>query len=130
MGFGGLFNGDFRNMAGLAGNGIGMCIDTIITVQLGVMAVRTGDLVLIVQADRGGTATDDMIFGLVTIHALEVVAPHVDIHLFRRVIQAFIQVTVFDRIAATAAEVATTAIFTGGNANTLGCGQQVHAFKG
>ena len=106
-------------MTGLAGHRCSVSIDTIVTVQCLIMAVCTSDLVLVVQANAGGAPTDDMIFGLMAINALEVVTAHVDIDSLARVIQAFIQITMFDRITTAATEVTTTTVFASGNGNAL-----------
>ena len=62
-----------------------------------------------------------MVFCFVAIDALEVIPPHVNINIFGREVEAFIQVAVLDGIAAAAVEVATAAIFARGSAYTLGC---------
>ena len=70
-----------------------------------------------------------MIFGLMAINALEVVAAHVNINSLGWVIEAFIQVTMFDRIASAAAKVTTATVFTAGNSDAL-CGtQQVNTIQ-
>ena len=69
-----------------------------------------------------------MIRGPVAVHALEVVTAHVHVKIFVRVKQAFIQVTVFDGVTATASEVASATILPRRQSHAPGRGQQVDSF--
>ena len=64
------------------------------------------------------------------VDTLEVIAPHVHIEIFAGVEQAFVEITVLDGVATATAEVTSTTVLPGRQANTFRGSQQIHAFRG
>ncbi len=114
--------------AGLAGDGIGVGVDPVVVVQLFVVAVGAIHLIGIVDADRDRAPLDRVIGRLVTVGALEIVAPHVHVKFLVGEVQAFVQVAMFDRVAAAAVEMTASAVFAGGQTDALRGGDQIDAF--
>ena len=71
------------------------------------------------RADHGNLAGHLVIFGLVAIHTLKIIAPHVDIDGLIGEVQTLVQIPMLHGVAAAAIEMATAAIFAGGVADAL-----------
>ena len=113
------------NVAGLAGNRVGVLVESLIDVGCLAVAVGAIDASGAVDADRHGTAGDPMVFRFVAVTAGQIGAPHMDVNPFAGEVHGAIEIAVFDGVASAALEVADAAIPTCRRPDTLSHRQQV-----
>ena len=100
-----------------------LVLDCVMTIGAGDLFIRVDDVIVC-----NHTTLDLVVCCLVAIGALEVETPHVHIQVFSREVQAFIQIAMFDAVAASTVEVTFATVVASGFAHALGSSYQVDPF--